>query len=143
MRQSMSIFSAIANAEHTFVAWFEKEITKIEGAAPTIERDVENGVSYATSVLTIVGSEVEAGSPAANIISTAISDLKTLSAVAYDAGVHPTLASGFQDIATNLGALESATGIKNANTVSTVAKVISTIGAIASAVAAIVPVAAA
>lgn len=137
----MSIFSGIANAEHTFVSWFESEITKFEKAAPTIETDIENGVKYSTGVLAIVSSQVDAGSPAAKIISTAVSDLKTLSAVAYDAGAHPTLATGFEDVVTNLSGLESATGIKNPNTVATIAKVISTLAAIAQAVLAIVPAA--
>lgn len=137
----MSIFSAIANAEHTFVAWFEKELAKVETAAPIIETFVENGVTYAVGVLKVIASQVDASSPAASIISKAISDLLTASAVVYDAGAHPSTASLFQDIVGNLSGLESAVGIKNANTVAIVGKVISTVGAIASAMLAIVPAA--
>ena len=137
----MSIFSNIASAAHTFVAWFEKELSKVEAAAPTIEQSIESGCTYAVTVLKIVLTQVDAASPAAKIITTAISDLLTASAAAYDAGAHPTLATLFNDIVTNLGGLESATGIKNANTVATVGKVISTIAAIAQAVLAIVPAA--
>lgn len=135
----MSIFSSIANAAHTFIAWFEKNVTTIEGAAPTIETSIENGCKYAITVLKIVLSQVTAGSPAAAIINIAIQDLTVISAVAYDAGAHPTLGSLFNDVVTNLGGLEQATGIKNQNTIALVAKVISTIAAIAQAVLAIVP----
>ena len=129
----------IAAESHTFLAWLHKEVAEVEAAAPTIETDIENGVSYSTKILKIVASQVEAGSPAANVISKATQDLLTLSAVAYDAGAHPTLASGFQDVVMNLGGLETATGIKNANTVATVGNVISTIASIASALLTIVP----
>ena len=135
----MSIFSSIANAAHTFVSWFEKEWAKFQKDAPTIEVFIEQGVVYATGVLKIVLSQMDAASPAAAIITKAIQDLLTLSAVAYDAGAHPTLASGFQDVVTNLTALENAVGIKSPNTVAIIAKVISTIGAIASALLALVP----
>ena len=89
----MSIFSSIANAAHTFVSWFEKEWAKFQKDAPTIEVFIEQGVVYATGVLKIVLSQMDAASPAAAIITKAIQDLLTLSAVAYDAGAHPTLAS--------------------------------------------------
>jgi hypothetical protein len=135
----MSIFSSIAAAEHTFLAWFHKEVAAIEAAAPTIETDIENGVAYSTGILKIVASQVEAGSPAADIISKATQTLLTLSAVAYDAGAHPSLATGFQDVVKNLSGLETATGIKNANTQAAVSKVISTITSIVSALLAIVP----
>ena len=139
----MSIFSNIANAAHTFVSWFEKELSKVEAAAPTIEQSVEKGATYGVAVLKIVASQVTAGSPAAGIINTAIGDLLTASAVVFDAGAHPTVATLFQDIVTNLGGLETATGVKNPSTVATVGKVISTIAAIASALLNIAPIAAA
>lgn len=137
----MSIFSAIAHAEHTFVAWFEKEVTRFENAAPAIETDIEQGVKYAVGVLKIVASQVTPGSAAAGILSTAVQDLTTLSAVTFDAGAHPSLASGFQAVVDNLSGLEKATGIKSAGTVATVGKVISTLASIAEAVLAIVPAA--
>ncbi len=139
----MSIFTSITNAEHTFVAWFEKELAKVEAAAPSVETFVENGSTYAVAALKIVAAQVTPGSQAAGILTKAIQDLLTASAVAYDAGAHPTLATLFQDVVTNLGGLETATGIKNSSTVATVGKVISTIGAIASALLQLAPVAAA
>jgi len=129
----MTFFSNLAAAKNTFIAWIEKEVAKFQAEAPQIETFIENGVKYATGVLKIVLSQVDANSPAAKIITTAVQDLLTLSAVTYDAGAHPSLASGFQDVVTNLGALETAVGIKNPATVATVGKVISTIAAIASA----------
>lgn len=133
MEIQVSIFSNIAAAKNSFIAWIEKECAKLEAEAPTIETMIETGVKYATGVLKILLTRVDAASPAAKIITTAISDLLTLSAVAFDAGAHPSLASGFQDIASNLSALENATGIKNATTLGTVQKVISTIAALAAA----------
>ena len=109
--------------------------------APAIEAFIEQGVAYATGVLKIVLAQVDANSPAAGILSKAIQDLLTLSAVAYDAGAHPSLASGFQDVVSNLTALESAAGIKNVNSVATVGKVVNTLSAIVSALLAIVPTA--
>ena len=135
----MSLFSNLAAAKNTFVAWIEKEYAKFQSEAPAIETFIENGVKYATGVLKIVLSQVDANSPAAKIITTAVQDLLTLSAVVYDAGAHPSLASGFQDVVANLGALETAHGIKNPGTVATVGQVISTIAAIA---ASLLPVAA-
>lgn len=135
----MSIFSTIANAAHTFAAWFEKEITAAEKNAPAFERTVEASAKYASGVLAIVASQVEPGSDAAKIISTALSDLKVASAVVYDAGAHPTAATLFQDIVSNLGGLETATGIKNPGTVATVGKVISTLSALASAFLTLAP----
>jgi hypothetical protein len=135
----MNIGSSIEAAAHTFLAWLHKEAAAVEAVLPTIETDIENGVSYSTKILKIVASKVEPGSPAANIISKSIQDLLTLSAVAYDAGAHPSLAGDFQAVVTNLSGLETATGIKNADTVATVGKVISTIASIASALLAIVP----
>jgi len=132
----MSLFSGVK----TFIGWFEKEIIAFQKNAPTIETDIESGIKYATGVLGIIATQVTEGSTAANIISAAVQDLKVLSAVAYDAGVHPTLASGFQDVVTNLSGLETAAGVKNPSSVATVAKVISTLSAITQVVLAIVPV---
>jgi hypothetical protein len=137
----MSIFSSIASAEHTFVNWFEKEITAVEKAAPTIERDAEAAFTYSTTGLTIIAQEVEPGSAAAGIISKAISDLKVASATVYDFGANPTVGGFIQTVVKDLGALEGAAGIKNAGTVATVAKVISTLAALAEAFLAVAPAA--
>jgi hypothetical protein len=133
----MSIFG---NALHTFVNWFEKSIAAIEKDAPTIERTAEAGFTYATTGLTIISAQLTAGSPAAQLVSKAISDLKVASATVYDFGASPTIAGLVQDVVSNLGGLESAAGIKNAGTVATVAKVISTLAALAEAFLAVAPV---
>jgi hypothetical protein len=133
--------SWFTNAVHTFVGWFEKEITALEKNAPAIERTVEAAAKYATGILTIVGSQVEPGSDAGKIISTALSDVKVASAVVYDAGAHPSVASMFQGIASNLGGLETATGIKNPASVATVGKVVSTLSALASVFLTLTPAA--
>ena len=134
----MSIFS---NDLHTFVSWFESEITKFEKAAPTIEKDAEAAFTYATTSLGIVAAQITPGSAAAGIISKAVADLKTASAVVYDAGAAPSVGILVNDVVTNLGGLEAATGVKSASTVATVGKVVSTLAALASAFLAIVPAA--
>ena len=137
----MSIFSNIANAAHTFVAWVEKEYATFVKEAPAIEHYIEQGINYAVGVLKIVLAQVEAGSPAANILTKAIQDLLTISAISYDAGAHPSLGGLFQTVINNLSGIESVAGIKNANTVATITKVVNTLAAIVSAVLALTPVA--
>jgi hypothetical protein len=103
----MSIFSGIANAEHTFVAWLENELAIIEKDAPKIEAYVENGATYAVATLKIVLAQVEPGSAAANAITLAIQKILTASAVVFDAGASPTVATLFQDVVSNLSGIES------------------------------------
>lgn len=135
----MSIFTEIASAEHTFVAWFEKEITALEKAAPTLEKDADAVFTYATTGLAIVASQLEAGSPAAVLVSKALADLKTASATVYDFGTSPTIGTFIQSIVSNLGGLEGLAGIKSATAVSTVGKVVSTLAALATAFLQIAP----
>lgn len=137
----MSIFSNISNAVHTFVGWVEKEYATFMKEAPTVEHYIEQGVTYATGVLKIVLAQVEAGSPAANALTKAIQDLLTVSAIAYDAGAHPSLGGLFQVVISDLSGIESLAGIKNANLITTISKVVSTLQAIVTAVLAIAPVA--
>jgi len=128
------------NAEHTFINWFHNAVAAIEKEAPTIERDAEAGFNYATMGLTIIAQEVEPGSEAAKIISKAVSDIHVASATVYDFGASPTAGVFIQDVVKDLGSLEGAAGIKNANTVATVGKVVSTLAALAEAFLAVAPV---
>jgi hypothetical protein len=127
----MSLSSFFTNAVHTFVNWVEKEYATFMKDAPVIEHYIEQGVQYAVGVLKIILSQVESGSKAETVITKAIQDLLTVSAVAYDAGAHPTLGGMFQAIVNNLQGLEAAAGFKSANALATIAKVVSTLSAIA------------
>ena len=139
----MSIFSAIANAAHTFVAWFEKEVTAFEKVAPSLEKTADAAFKYASVVLGIVQAQVSPGSEAAKILGEIVSDIKVASAVVYDAGAHPNVAGLIQTVVDNLGALLTAGHISNAGLVGTITKVINTLGALVSAFASIAPVVAA
>lgn len=135
----MSIFGAIANAEHTAVAWIEKEWSKLQTEAPKIEQVADAGFKYATASLTIVLEQVGATSPAGSVISEAIKDITTLSAVVFDAGASPTVSGLIGDVVTNLSGLLSAGHISNAGSVATVTKVVSTLAALVSAFATLAP----
>ena len=135
----MSIFSSIANAEHTFAAWAEKELTKLVGAAPTIEKILGTVLTYAGPALqTIVTAE--AGAPAGaivgKVVSEAQSDLIAASSLVYDFGATPTVGSILSSVQTNLSGLLSAAHVTNSGSVSTVTKVIGEINALVSAISA-------
>jgi len=140
----MSIFSNIVNAEHTFAAWAEKELLKLEGVAPTIERVVDTVLTYAGPALQTVVT-LEAGEPAgalvAKIIGTVQSDLTAASGLINDFGATPSVASVFSAVASNLSTLLADTGVKNPKSVSTVTKIVGEVNAIAAAIAAAIPAA--
>ncbi len=139
----MSIFSNIANAAHTFVAWFEKEVTAFEKAAPSLEKSADAAFKYASLVLGIVQAQVAPGSEAAKILGEIMSDIKVASAVVFDAGAHPNVAGLVQTIVDNLNALLTASHISNAGLVSTITKVIGTLAALVSAFSSVAPLVAA
>ena len=135
----MSIFSAIANAEHTFVAWFEKEIAAIKKVAPTIEQSADAAFKYASLVVGIVAAQVPTGSEAEKVLQEILSDIKVASAVVFDAGAHANVAGVVQTIVDNLADLLKAGHISNAGSVATITKVINTLAALVSAFLAIAP----
>ncbi len=137
----MSIFSAIANAEHTFVAWFEKEIAAIKKVAPSLEQSADAAFKYASAILGIIAAQVPSGSEADKILQEILSDIKVASAVVYDAGAHASVGGLVQTIVDNLGSLLKAGHITNAGSVATVTKVINTLAALVSAFLAVAPVA--
>ena len=133
----MSIFSGIEKAAHTFAAWAEKELTVLEGKAPTIERVIDTTLSY-------VGPALELGLDALNqpaiaaevatVVAKAQSDLKAASALVTDFGPTPTAASAFTAVQTNLSSLLTAGQITNPTTVATITKSVAEVGAVAAAV---------
>lgn len=135
----MSIFSSISNAAHTFAAWFEKTMTRLESSAPAIEKTASASITYAVTALKIVAAQFTPGSGEATTISAIITKLVTLSSVVYDMGAHPSLAGEFQVVVDDLNQFLSLGSIKNANLVSGITKVVSTIAALVSAFATVAP----
>jgi hypothetical protein len=133
----MSFFSKIVAAEHSTVAWLEKELIALEKQAPTIERVIDAGLTYVGPVLqiglTAIGDAPEAALVAA-VISKAQIALKAASALVTDFGPTPTAASMFSAVSSDLGSLLSAAQVKNATTIATVTKAVSEVGLLASAV---------
>lgn len=135
----MSIFSAIANAEHTFAAWAEKELTALVNAAPTIEQVAEPVIKYAGAALQIAAG-IELGSPAAAIVGSVVTqaqtDLLTASATIHDFGATPTAGSIIRAVINNLSGLLSAGHVSNPKSVDAVTKTVNSLGALAIALGA-------
>jgi hypothetical protein len=133
----MSFFSSIAAAEHTFVAWAEKELIKLEGEAPTIERIAGVVLTYAGPALQTVVT-AEAGAPAGNIVGKVLqqaqADLTAASGLIYDFGATPSIASVIGSVQTNLGALLTAGHVTNSKSVDTVTKVANELSALVAAI---------
>ena len=118
----MSFLSAL----HTFGAWAEKELLKLEGEAPTIEKVASAILTYAGPALqTVVTAEAggAAGAIVGKVIGQAQSDLIAGSSLIYDFGAAPTAGSVIGSVVTNLGSLLTAGHITNSTSVATVTKV--------------------
>lgn len=133
----MSIFSKIASAEHTFAAYVEKELEKIEGEAPEIERVIDATLDYAGPALqlalSLTGNTVAAAA-VGPIIAEAHKDLAVASALVYDFGPNPTAASMFKATAADLSGLLTAGHVTNATSIAAVTKVVANVGSLGSAV---------
>ncbi len=66
----MSIFSSIANAEHTFAAWAEKELGKLSAEAPALTKTVDTIVQYVGGVASILAG-IEGGPAASAAVTNA------------------------------------------------------------------------
>ena len=120
---------------HTFTSWAEKELQKIEGEAPTIERVASTVLTYVGPALQTIVS-VEAGAPAGAIVGKVVaqaqSDLTAAGSLIYDFGANPSAGSIISGVSTNLSALLTAGHVTNSTSIATVTKVVSELGAIAS-----------
>ena len=138
----MDIFSNIVNAEHSFASWAEKELLKVEGSAPSIERIADTVLTYVGPALQTVVT-LEAGAPAgalvAKVIGTVQSDLTAASGLIQDFGATPGVTSVLKAVTTNLGALVAAAGIKDPKSVAAVNRVVSEINILAAAIEALIP----
>lgn len=133
----MSIFSSIANAEHTFAAWAEKELQKLYSEAPKVEQVINTVLTYvgpALQILVTTTAGTAAGTIVGSVIKQAQSDLTAVSGLIYDFGATPTVGSVVSSISTNLSALLTAGHITDATSVSTVTKITNELGVLATAI---------
>jgi hypothetical protein len=135
-----NFFSGIVAAEHTFVAFFTKEMVKLGKDEPKISAVVSAGVKYATGCLDIALPLVGYGAvvPAANAISAQIQqDLVTVNSLVYDFGPTPTAATMFASIKANLSSLLTDAHVTNPTSAAAVNKAINEVGALGAAIAAV------
>jgi hypothetical protein len=136
----MSLFSSIANAEHTFAAWVEKEWTAVYKEAPKVESILAATLKYAGPALQTVVT-AEAGGPAGAIVGKVLADaqagLVAASGLVYDFGATPTVSGVLSTVTTNLSGLLAAGHITNATSVATVNRIVSEINTVAAVVPAI------
>ncbi len=134
---NMSIFSAIVKAEHSTVAWLEKELTVFEKKAPAIAKVIDAGLSYINPVLQIALDALGKSEDAAivgNVVSEAQKDLAVASATVTDFGPTPTAATIFGSVQANLSNLLTAGHVTNSTSVSAVNKVVNEVGVLGAAV---------
>lgn len=132
----MSIFSAIANAEHTFAAWAEKELTKLIGEAPTFLQIADTTLTYAGPILqTVLASagQSAAATEVGTIVNQSLSDITVVRAVIQDAGPVPSAKAILQSTQTNLSGLLTAGHISNPASVALVNKLLAEFAALLAA----------
>lgn len=133
----VSVFAKVVAAEHSTVAWLEKEIVVLEGEAPTIERVVDTGLAYIGPALqlslTFLG-DAPAAALVGVVVQKAQADLKAASALITDFGPTPTAATMFQSVETNLTALLAAGQVTSSKSVAAVTKAINEIGILGTAI---------
>lgn len=145
-----SVFNGLVKAEHSTVAWLEKELVAFEKAAPTIEKVIDAGLAYIGPVLQLALTDVgksDVADEVGNVVTQAQNDLKAASALVTDFGPTPTAASIFSSVEANLSALLTAGHVTSTVAVAAVNKAVAEIGllgaAVGTAVAALTPNAAA
>lgn len=123
----MSIFTGIANAEHTFAAWCEKEWTALYNEAPKLEQVADTTLKYASGALQIAAS-VEANNPAiadiSKVLTTAQTGITAASGLIADFGATPTVTGILSGVSANLSGLLTAAHVTNAKSVAAVTKVV-------------------
>ena len=133
----MSIFTGIANAEHTFAAWCEKEWTALYNEAPKLEQVADTILKYASGALQIAavfeGNNPEIAS-INKVINTAQGGITAASGLIADFGATPTVTGILTGVTTNLSGLLTAAHVTNAKSVSAVTKVVNELNTLISAV---------
>jgi hypothetical protein len=121
---------------HTFASWSEKELGKLFGEAPTIEKIADTTLQYVGGAASIIaGLE---GGPAASATVTAITSgiqtgVTALSGLIADYGATPTAASLASSLATNASSLISAAQIKNPKSVAAATAIVTNLTTLATA----------
>jgi hypothetical protein len=141
----MSLITAVENVakkiiadEKSTAAWLEKEVTVIEGKAPTIEKVIDTTLTYVGPALTIALDalgETQLAADIAPLIVKAKTDLAVASALVTDLGPTPTAASAFADVVTNLSGVLTAVKVSNPTTIAAVTKAVTEVGVLGAAVA--------
>jgi hypothetical protein len=141
----MSIFASLANAEHTFAAWVEKELAAAVKAEPKIEQTATAILKYAGGALTIAAT-IEGGAAAGSVVSAAISEAQAgviaAGSLLYDFGAHPSVASVLTSATTNLSAVLAAGHVTNPASVAAVTRALANTQLLATALEAVPTVAA-
>lgn len=121
----MSIFTAL----HTFGAWVEKELAKLEKEAPAFEAIADATLKYVGPALSVIVGIVNpaAGSIVSAVIADAQKDLLAASGLIHDFGASPTVQSILNSTSSNLSALLTAGHITDAATVAKVQRVVAEI----------------
>jgi len=123
----MSIFKGIANVEHTFAGWAEKELTKLFKDAPKIEQVADAILTYVGPALQTIVT-LEAGAPAGAIVGKVVreaqSALTAASGAIYDFGPTPRAGSIISGVKDNLAALLAAGHVSNPASVSSANQVV-------------------
>ena len=123
----MSILSGIANAEHTFIAWCDKEWAIFLKAEPQLEQIADTTLKYVAGALQIAAS-IEASNPAiaeiSKVINTAQTGITAASGLIADFGATPTASGILSAVASDLSELLAAAHITNAKSVAAVTKAV-------------------
>jgi hypothetical protein len=131
-----NVFTWLITEEHTFAAWAEKELAKLNQEAPTIEKIADTVLTYAGPALqTVVTAEAgtAAGALVGKALTTAQSDPIAASGLINDFGATPSVASVIGSVQTNLSALLTATNVVSATSKATVGKVVTELGSLVAA----------
>lgn len=134
----MSLFSNIANAEHTFAGWVAAQYAKFYKAEPKIEQIADTVFEYVIPGLQIILAAEGGPAAAAVVNSIATEAQKTLlvvSALIHDFGPNPTASSMLTAVQANLTNLLTAGHITNPTSVAKLQKVVNTVGVIATSFA--------
>lgn len=131
----MSLFTEL----HTFAAWAEKELGKLEKETPAIEKTADSILQYVGGSATILAG-IEGGPAASAAVKSVVTGIQTgvvaLGGLITDFGATPTAATIASSLATNAGSLLSAGHVTNPTSVAAANGIISNLNSLASALSA-------
>jgi hypothetical protein len=135
----MSIFSTIDKDLHTFGAWAERELRKLETEAPKLERIADAILKYCGPALQAVVT-AEAGAPAGAVIGAVVADAQTsllaANGLLTDIGPTPTIGNVIGAVSDNLSGLLSAAQVKDPKSIKIVENVVHDLSTLSTAVSA-------